>query len=148
MNMKKYILLLLIPLLFAGCVRKSELDKANLELAKANSTVSQLNAKLDQANVKISALEAEIARLKPLAEEARELPVKTKIIKTTFGSGYTLLVYNLARISLRLEISENGNSIGSRVIDGGRELPLPRLAFGDKVVISSNGYDPLTVMVH
>ena len=139
--MKKYIALMLLPLLFMGCVRKSEYEKSQSDLAKCQSDLAA-------AQEKIKALEAELAQLKPLAAKARQLPIATSINKHAINAGYNLMISNESRTPLRLAIvvTANGHAKNSSVVvDGGKSHMITGLAPHDTVTIGSEGYDPVTI---
>ena len=139
--MKKYIALMVIPILLTGCVRKSEYEKSQSALAKSQSDLAA-------AQEKIKALEAELAELRPLAVKARQLPISTSINKHAIPAGYSLAISNQSRVPLRLSIvvTANGQSKNSSVVvDGGKVYVVTGLVPHDTVTIGSEGYDPVTI---
>jgi hypothetical protein len=134
--MKKYITMVLLPILLIGCVRKSELEKSQSDLAAAQE--------------KIKSLEQEISQLKPLADKARQLPITTSLDRHAANAGYNLLIQNQAKTPLRLAITvtANGRSKNlSPVVDGDHRFTVTGLAPGDTVSIVSDGYDPMNLTI-
>jgi len=146
-----------------------QLDKANArsadlqaQLNQAGVKSAQLQAQLSQERVQTSELqsrlqkaEGAIERLQPFAEKACRLPITTYFNKSawsSFGgqSTYTLSISILQPAPLKVDIAITGagktvNKSG--VIEYGSTFKVERLAVGDTVVISSMGYDPMTLTV-
>jgi len=116
------------------------INKANSQLAAANEQTASLTSQLEDA-------QKEIAELQPLANKARTLPVTFRIDHHALSAGYTLYTFNRSRESLRFHIAVNGGRTFNPVIDGGKLWMLRGLASGDKVEVSSDGYDPRTITI-
>jgi len=151
---------------------QAKLDKASAQAAdlqgqlnEAAARSSQQAAQLDQAKARAADLQArlqksegEIARLQPLVQRARHLPVTMSVEKAHGGpfslasaGGLTLHVSNLylEPLSVVVAITDpDGTRSQSAAIAGGATLKLEKLADGDTVVVSSEGYDPVTLTVH
>ncbi|HXQ80316.1 MAG TPA: hypothetical protein VN775_03325 [Opitutaceae bacterium] len=149
---------------------QSQLDKAmaqsadlQTQLAKAKAGSSQLAAQLDQSKARSTDLqsrlqkaEGEIAADQPLVQKARHMPVMASFEKVRGGpfqlvGGHATITLHIGNLYLRplsAVISVTGaetNRSQSCTIGGGAMLDVEKLAAGDKIVISSEGYDPLTL---
>ena len=146
-----------------------QLDKANAraadlqaQLGQAGAKSAQLQAQLSQERVqslelqsRLQKAEGAIERLQPFADKACRLPITTYFNKSawsSFGgqSTYTLSISVLQPEPLKVDIAITGagktvNKSG--VIEYGSTFRVERLAVGDTVVISSMGYDPMTLTV-
>jgi hypothetical protein len=117
------------------------INKSSSEAKAAQDQVASLTGQLEDA-------QREISELKPLANKARTLPVTFRIDRHALSAGYTLYTFNRSRESLRFHVSiEGGKSFPNVVIDGGKFWQLRGLASGDKVTVSSTGYDDKTVNI-
>jgi len=142
--------------------RAAELEA---QLAGAASRATQLQTQLDQETARGSDLqarlkkaEADIAGLQPLVRRGRRLPITTSVERDqgsllgwAGGRGsLTLHIVNPFPESLPVAITVNGPDTNRSVtgsIAGASTLNIEKLAGGQTVVISSEGYDPVTVAI-
>jgi hypothetical protein len=129
-----------ICLIIVAVVAGYCINKTNSQLTASNEQVASLTGQLEDA-------QKEIADLQPLANKARTLPVAFRIDHHALSAGYTLYTFNRARESLRFHVTVNGGRNFNPVIDGGKLWMLRGLATGDKVEVSSEGYDARTVTI-
>jgi DNA repair exonuclease SbcCD ATPase subunit len=142
---------------------KVQLGVLQAQLSQAASRSSQLLAQLDQEKARSLDLQSQlqktkgdIAQLQPVVEKARHMPIKTSFEKILGGPfeivsaarSLTLHVNNLylEPLSVDIAITSAGNTRSlSRTIEAGATLNIEKLADGDTVVISSEGYDPVSL---
>jgi DNA repair exonuclease SbcCD ATPase subunit len=94
-----------------------------------------------------------IAQLQPLAQKARHLPVKCRVVSgAAFGpGGYVLQIFNQDREPLRVEVTLKAldkTSSQNRVIKGGSFWSITQLAKGDHVTLNADGYDPREININ
>ena len=80
--------------------------------------------------------------------EARRIPITAAFEKSFWDHGYTLHLSNNATAALKVRIEISGSEptrYQSAVLDGGAAVSIMRLPPGEKVVITSEGYDPLSL---
>jgi hypothetical protein len=141
--------------------------QAQLDQAKARSTALQAQAEsaasqssdyknqLEQArslaageHAQLAKAQADLAQVRPLVVQARQLPLATSFEKSYWDQAFMLHISNPGPASLSLRITVSGAS-GTRaqqaVIGSGATLNIPRLPSGEKVVIASEGFDPLNL---
>jgi Tfp pilus assembly protein PilO len=123
---------------------------AFLLFLQANNLKSQLQqskTESEQLQSQLAQDESQIAQLQPLANKARQMPIKTQFLKP-HGHGYTLVIRNISTTSLRVEVTVTAlNKSLAEVIDGGRTWFVPGLASGDQIEIVSDGYDSIKLTV-
>jgi hypothetical protein len=66
--------------------------------------MDKLQGSVDQLQRQLAAAQSELTLLRPLAEKARELPVKLTFRKAVLGDGYVLGIHNTSRQSLSLSV--------------------------------------------
>jgi outer membrane murein-binding lipoprotein Lpp len=140
----------LLAALLAGCVPKSELVKANSDLAESQEKIKSLEQDLVSTKSALEEAESEISKLQPLADKARQLPVRTRLNHIGVGSAYTLVFRNESRVAMRFFVvitSASHAKTYNSVIEAGKIWVLPRLAAGDVVEIASEGFDTYKVSV-
>jgi Tfp pilus assembly protein PilO len=117
---------------------------------QANNLKSQLQqskAELEQLQSQLAQDESQIAQLQPLADKAKQMPIRTKFQKS-FVPGYTLQIFNISRTSLRFEVVVTAlNKSLAQVIDGGRFWFVRGFASGDQIEIKSDGYNSVKLTV-
>jgi len=94
--------------------------------------------------------QADVARLRPLAERARHMPITTSIEKLHGGKSFTLTVKNeyLQPLHVDIVISRGGTKHPqANVIEGGGSLTLEKLAGGDILEISNPDFDTVKFTV-
>jgi len=143
---------------------QAQLDKAKAQSADLQAQVSQATAgsaqlltQLDQAKIqsldlqtRLQTAESDIAQLQPLLMKARHMPVTTSFENVHGGRGFTLKIMNLYPQPLTVNITIEGaqkSRSQSNVIAGGATLNVDKLAAGEKVVIASEGCDPVNLTV-
>lgn len=123
---------------------------ALLFFLQANNLKSQLQqskAESEQLQSQLAQDESQIAQLQPLANRARQMPIKTQFLKP-HGNGYTLTIHNISTTSLRVEVTVTAlNKSLAQVINGGRIWFVHGLASGDQIEIVSDGYDSMKLTV-
>ena len=86
--MKRVILLCLIPLLFAGCVPKSDLEKANGDLAAANEKINSMASELAGLQLSltnaITAANTNLAAAETAQEKIKSLELELSGAQTDF----------------------------------------------------------------
>jgi hypothetical protein len=132
---------------------QAELGAAKAQLAGASQETSTLRTQLDQAKAQsaglqdqLSRAQGDLARLHPLIVQARRLPLTIAFEKSFWDQGFTLHITNPGTESLNLRIAISGadrTRAQMAVIEGGATLNVPSLPAGEKVVIASEGFDPL-----
>lgn len=98
--------------------------------------------------------------LRPLADKAMSLPVKTSFVKVKAGENggqYALKVTNTSKESLKLTVAviesvtthshPKNRTIPEHTLKAGEELSVDDLAVGDKVTLSAVGFEPLALTV-
>jgi septal ring factor EnvC (AmiA/AmiB activator) len=138
---------------------KSEAQSADLQnqLGQASAGSTQLLTQLDQAKIqsmdmqqRLQKAESDIAQLQPMLLKTRHMPVTTSFDKEHWGHGVTLHVNNLDQqpLSVSLAINSQGKTRSqSNVIGAAATLNVEKLATGDTVDITSDGYDPAHLTV-
>jgi septal ring factor EnvC (AmiA/AmiB activator) len=138
---------------------KSKAQSADLQNQLNQSTAgsAQLLTQLDQAKIqamdmqsRLQKAEADISQLQPMLLKTRHMPVTTSFEKEHWGHAVTLHVNNLnpQPLSVNLTINSQGkNRSQSHVIGAAGTLAVGKLAIGDKVVIASDGFDPVNLTV-
>jgi hypothetical protein len=100
--------------------------------------------------------EGEITRLQPLVQRARRLPVTTSFERVSgsafeFVSGAHTLTLHINNpfpqpLSVVVTVANAAKTTSQAVtIAGGSTLNVEKLAEGDKVLIASEGYDPVNL---
>jgi uncharacterized protein YoxC len=113
------------------------------DLDKAKSQNADLQSRLDKT-------ESDAAKMQPAAVKAHQVPVTTSFKKAFWTGDYTMQVNNLNSAPLAVSITITGpgnNRTEPGTIDSGGNMKVNKLAVGDKVVIASYGYDPVTIAV-
>jgi hypothetical protein len=132
-----------------------ELDEAKAEVSRARTESSSLQAQLDQARSQAADAQAQLAKAQrvltqvhPLIVEARKLPLNTTFEKSFWDQGFTLHINNTGTPSLNLRITISGQDrtrAQMTVLEGGATVNIERLPPGEKVAISSDGFDPINL---
>jgi uncharacterized phage infection (PIP) family protein YhgE len=125
------------------------------QLNQANSGSAQLVSQLDQAKIqtmdlqaRLQKAESDLSQLQPLLLRARHIPLTTSIDK--HAGSYILHIRNLYLQPLSVDISISGpdkTRSQTNVIGGGETLNVDKLAAGENVVVSSDGYDPINLTI-
>ena len=140
----------------------SQLDQAKArsvgaesKLEQATSQASDYKNQLDQARtlaadsrMQLEKAQAELALVHPLVVQAHRLPLTTSFEKSFWDQGFMLHISNPgpAALNLRITISgPNGTKARLAAIESGATLSVPSLPPGEKVVIASEGFDPLSL---
>ena len=146
--MKKILFGLLPIVLLTGCVPKSDLDKARADLEAAKAQNRQLSEELATTKTMLEQSEAEVAELNPLAAKARQIPIRCRFARPE-GAGLRLMVRNLSRTPLKLDIGVNAADkpqAFSPTIEPGRFYLLPAdLPPGVSIDVVCSGYDTMTL---
>jgi hypothetical protein len=118
-----------------------------LQSNNLKSQLQQSKTESEQLQSQLAQDESQIAQLQPLANKARQMPVRTKFQKS-FGPGYVLQIFNVSRTSLRVEVTVAAlNKSLAQVVDGGRFWFVRGFASGDQIEIKSDGYDSIKLSV-
>jgi peptidoglycan hydrolase CwlO-like protein len=142
---------------------QSQLDSANTQttdlqtqVKQANADSSDLRKQLDQSKAQAADLQSQltkaqndVASLQPLAAKARAMPVTTAFEKSFFGNSFTLHIKNQNPSPLNLSIAvTNSDKMTPKPvsIDGGATYDVKDLAPGANVSITSDGFDPLSII--
>lgn len=125
------------------------------QVTQANAGSAQLVTQLDQQKIqnmdlqaKLQKAENDLTQLQPLLLRARHIPLTTSLDK--HGGSYTLHIRNLYLEPISVDISISGpekTRSQTNVIGGGESLAVDKLALGENVVVSSDGYDPINLTV-
>ncbi|HXQ80315.1 MAG TPA: hypothetical protein VN775_03320 [Opitutaceae bacterium] len=151
---------------------QSQLDKAKAQsadlqaqLSQAAAGSSQLLSQLDQEKSRsmdlqsrLQKAESEIAQAQPLILKARQMPVTTSLEKSHGGpfdlasarGSFTLHIKNLHPQPVSVAITIAGpekTRSQTNTIGVGATLNVDKLSAGEKVVIASEGYDPVALTV-
>jgi chromosome segregation ATPase len=141
---------------------ESQLNSAKAQAAAAQAQVAgdqgrqrDLQSQLDAAKAQLAGTQAGLAkaqvdltRLHPLLVEARRIPIAASFEKSYWDRGFTLHLSNNATTALKVGIAISGSEPAryqTTVLDGGAAVSIMRLPAGEKVVITSEGYDPLSL---
>jgi hypothetical protein len=147
---------------------KSQVTDAQSQLKSARAQVTDLQtqvnddaagsaALLDQTKAQVGDLQAQVKKTQDSVDQLqswfqanRHMPVTTSFEKVDGGRSFTLHVKNLYSRSLTVAIAVTG-AVNTRSqdnsIDGGATLDVPKLTAGENVIISSSGFDPVTLSV-
>jgi uncharacterized membrane protein YhiD involved in acid resistance len=118
-----------------------------LQASNLKSQLQQSKTESEQLQSQLAQDESQIAQLQPLANKARQMPIRAKFQKS-FGSGYMLQIFNISRTSLRVEVVVTAlNKSLAQVIDGGRFWFVRGFASGEQIEIKSDGYDSVKLTV-
>lgn len=141
---------------------QTQLDKARAhsagveaQLSRAESQATDYRNQLDEArtlaadsHAQLEKAQADLARVHPLVVQASQLPLTTSFEKSFWDQGFTLHVSNPgpSALTLRITISgPNGTRAQVAAIESRATLSVPGLPPGEKVVIASEGFDPLSL---
>ncbi len=134
---------------------KAQVADLQGQLNQANAGSAQMVSQLDQAKIqtmdlqaRLQKAESDLSQLQPLLLRARHIPLTTSVEKT-HGS-FTLHIKNLYLQPLSVDISITGpekTRSQTNVIGGGGTLDVDKLNAGDNVVVASDGYDPVNLVV-
>jgi chromosome segregation ATPase len=141
---------------------ESQLNSAKTQIAAAQAQAAadqgqqrDLQSQLDSAKSQLASVQADLAkahgdltRLHPLLVEARRLPITASFEKSYWDRGFTLHLTNNATGALKVGVAISGSEPAryqAAVLDGGAAVSIMRLPPGEKVVITSEGYDPLSL---
>jgi hypothetical protein len=118
-----------------------------LQTNNLKSQLQESKTELEQVQSQLAQDESQIAQLQPLADKARQMPIRTKFLKS-FGSGYALQIFNISRTSLRFEaVVTSLNKSLAQVVDGGQFWYVRGFASGDQIEIRCDGYDSIKLSV-
>jgi hypothetical protein len=142
---------------------QAQLDKTNTRAADLEGQVhsgrassAQMMTQLDQDRIqsmdlqtRLQKAEADIAALQPMLLKARHMPVSTAFEKSGWGRGYELKISNLYQqpITVSVNITGSDKRAESHVIGSGATVSVGNLKAGDKVAITSDGYDAVNLTV-
>ncbi|HEY1763618.1 MAG TPA: hypothetical protein VGF85_01765 [Opitutaceae bacterium] len=134
---------------------KAQAADLQTQVTQANSGAAQLVTQLDQSKIqnmdlqtRLQKAENDLNQLQPLLLRARHIPLTTSLEK--HGGSYTLRIKNLYLEPISVDVSISGpekTRSQTNVIGGGEALAVDKLALGDTVVVSSDGYDPINLTV-
>jgi DNA repair exonuclease SbcCD ATPase subunit len=134
---------------------KTQVAEAQAKAAGDEGQLRDLQSQLDAAkgqlagtNAELSKAQVDLTRLHPMLVEARRIPITAAFEKSFWDHGYTLHLSNNATAALKVRIEISGSEptrYQSAVLDGGAAVSIMRLPPGEKVVITSEGYDPLSL---
>ena len=141
---------------------QAQLDKARAhsagveaQLERATSQASDYKGQLDEArtlaadsHAQLEKAQADLARVHPLVVQAGQLPLTTSFEKSFWDQGFTLHIGNPGPAALTLKITisgPNGTRAQAAAIESRASLSVPGLPPGEKVVIESEGFDPLSL---
>jgi multidrug efflux pump subunit AcrA (membrane-fusion protein) len=137
---------------------KSRSDDLQARLSQAADESNGLRRELDQAKGQAADLQSRLdkaqgdnPRQEPGIGKARPSPVTTSFKKGFWSDEFTMHVNNPSPDPLMVTItitgSEKTRTAQTATIAGGATLDVGKLAAGDNVVITSNGYDPVNAVV-
>lgn len=124
---------------------KSQLDQTTAGSAQMLTELNQAKIQTLDLQARLQKAEADIAQLQPMLLKARHMPVAASFEKTR-GDRLTLHVNNLDQqpVTVSVAIDDAGKTRSqSNVIGAGATLSIEKISAGDRVTVSSDGYDPL-----
>lgn len=137
---------------------KAESVALRTQLDQATAGATQLITQLNQAKIqsldlqaRLQKAEGDIAALQPLLLKTGHMPITTSLGKAADGRSFTLHLTNLYPQPVSVDIAITGaDKTRSRhsIIGGSATQDIDKLAAGDVVSITSEGYDPLKLTVH
>jgi hypothetical protein len=129
--------------------------RAQLDQTTSGST--QLLSDLNQAKIqsmdlqaRLQKAESDIAALQPLLMKTGHMPVTTSFEKVPGGRSFTLHVNNLYLQPVSVDITATGGEktlSQHSIIGSGATQNVEKLVAGENVVITSEGYDPVRLVV-
>ncbi len=144
---------------------KSHSAELQAQLKLAISGSAELETQLGQSKARSADLQSRLTKsesdnagLQPLAKKARRMPIRTSFdrprgaLLEAVGArkNVTLQIINLfqAPLSVDIAVTEGeDNRSQSITIAGGATLSIQKLQAGDRVVITSEGYEPVNLTV-
>ena len=142
---------------------QAQLDKTNTRAAdlesqvhSGNASAAQMTQQLDQDRIqamdlqsRLQKAEADIAALQPMLLRARHMPISASFEKSGWGRGETLRITNLYQQPITVSVTVTGaaSRAESHVIGSGSSVSVARLQPGEKVAITSDGYDAVNLTV-
>jgi septal ring factor EnvC (AmiA/AmiB activator) len=129
---------------------QAQLDQAAAGSAQLNAQLSQEKIKSMDLQARLQKAEGDIAELQPMLLKTGHMPVTTSVEKTQGGRTFTLHINNLYLQPVSVDVAITGaNKTRSQhnIIGSGATQNVEKLAAGDNVVITSEGYDPVKLTV-
>jgi septal ring factor EnvC (AmiA/AmiB activator) len=141
---------------------ESQLNSAKAQLAAAQAQVAadqgqrrDLQTQLDAAKAQLAGMQGDLSkaqgdltRLHPLLVEARRIPITASFEKSYWDRGFTLHLGNTSTQALKVRIAISGSEptrYQETVLDGGAAVSIMHLPPGEKLVLTSEGFDPLSL---
>jgi hypothetical protein len=134
---------------------QSQLDQVKAQFNRAVQESYAFRVQLDQARshaadalAQLAKAQRDLTKVHPLIVEARKLPLITTFEKSFWDQGFALHINNSGTNALNLRIKISGVDsprAEMTVIDGGGAVNIEHLPPGEKVLISSDGFDPITL---
>lgn len=132
---------------------KAHADELQTRLDQATAASTQQLTELNQAKImaldlqsRLQKAESDIAELQPLLLKAGHMPITTSFEKAQGGRSFTLHINNLYLQPLSVGVSISGGEKPRsqyNIIGAGATQNVEKLAAGETVVITSEGYDPV-----
>lgn len=147
---------MVLSLLFAACVSKSEFEKAQTEnnnlraqVAQLQQQVVELQNKLQETSSQLSAASSELAR-KPA------MPVEVSFRRALMGPGYVAVFKTTIKQDYPVLVTVNSKALGtsqkfSLRLSQVRSTGLGHsegatIEAGDEIIVENNNYEPLAVV--
>jgi hypothetical protein len=127
---------------------RARLATAQGQREDLQSQLAGARAQAADAQAKLAAAQSDLAKLHPLIVEARHMPLLASFEKSFWDQRFTLHVSNPGTQPMNVRITASGpekTRYQAAVIEGGATVNIERLPPGEKVVISSDGFDPLSL---
>lgn len=147
---------MVLSLLFAACVSKSELEKAQTEnnnlraqVAQLQQQVTELQSKLQETSSQLSTATSELAR-KPT------IPVKISFRRALLGPGYVAVFNTTIKQDFPVLVTIKSKALGTSQkfrlslsqatsTELGHSEGAP-IEAGDEIIIENTNYEPLAVV--
>ncbi|HEY1764633.1 MAG TPA: hypothetical protein VGF85_06895 [Opitutaceae bacterium] len=137
-------------------IAKDQQDALQGQIQQATDETGSLQKQLDQLKSENSDLKSKLADAQSNVEKAQPpapakqqeaVPVTATFEKAFFGSRYTLHMKDVGHDTLDVTVSVDGAARPATKIQAGSTLDIGDLKAGQMVMISSEGYQPLSVAV-
>jgi chromosome segregation ATPase len=125
---------------------QTQLDEATAGATKLQAQLAQTKVQSVDLQARLTKAESDKAEAQALAQQAKQMPVKTALENAKGGRSYTLHLNNLQPDLLSVDVAITGaNKPRSQhiVIAGGGTQNVEKLAAGENITITSQGYDPV-----
>ncbi|HWA86141.1 MAG TPA: hypothetical protein VG710_07970 [Opitutus sp.] len=148
--MRKLPLVALVSIFVVGCSPDSELEKTKSDLAAAQLKIKSLELDLARAQFELKQAETDTDSLQSVAANPRQLPIRVWLHRTDRHGAFRLVIKNQSAKTAGLHVVVS--AVGkwqdlTPFIESGKIWTIDRLASGDKIQISCDGYDSQSFVV-